>query len=144
MDASVRPCGVIRLLSPDCARARARTTSAGALLLAGFDVSAVLAAFAAFAAFAALAARPAFATFAAAKRTAGLRMGLADSCCAACSRFVFTHSNCRAPRPDILLSRPFMTHAFLSSVARHLRHAALHLSATSAFTAVTASPTAPR
>ncbi|MBW9097244.1 D-alanyl-D-alanine carboxypeptidase/D-alanyl-D-alanine-endopeptidase [bacterium M00.F.Ca.ET.228.01.1.1] len=37
-----------------------------------------------------------------------------------------------------------MTHAFLSSVARHLRHAALHLSATSAFTAVTASPTAPR
>ena len=38
----------------------------------------------------------------------------------------------RAPRPDISLSRPFMTHAFLSSVARRLRHAAQRSRFTSA------------
>ncbi|HEX7931504.1 MAG TPA: hypothetical protein VF573_00210, partial [Paraburkholderia sp.] len=50
----------------------------------------------------------------------------------------------RSPRPDILLFRPFMTHAFLSSVARQFRHAALRLrsASVSAVAACTAASSA--
>ncbi len=41
----------------------------------------------------------------------------------------------RRTTPDILLSRPFMTHAFISSVARRFQYAALRSRLSSAFIA---------